>query len=128
MLRKSLPFIVVAAAVLLSATIAPAANVLHLQLDKSMPEADQAITESPDKIVLEFSQRPELAVSRLVLKTGDREIDLGDVTRDENDETILWSAVQEELAAGVYTLNWTTASSDGHPVRGEFSFTLSADR
>lgn len=128
MLRKSLSFAVIALAVLLYATTAPAAGVLHLQLDKSMPEADKTITESPEKIVLEFSQRPELAVSRVVLKTGDHEVKLGDVTRDESDETILWAAVEEELAAGAYTLNWTTASSDGHPVRGEFSFTLSADR
>jgi methionine-rich copper-binding protein CopC len=33
-------------------------------------------------------------------------------------------AVEEPLAAGKYTVSWKTASSDMHPVTGDFSFTV----
>jgi methionine-rich copper-binding protein CopC len=37
-------------------------------------------------------------------------------------------AFEEPLHDGAYTVNWTTSSGDGHPVRGEFSFTVSTGR
>ena len=103
---------------------APAAEALHLQLDASMPAAGQTLEASPEKIVLEFSERPELAVARVAIDNAK----LGKITRSEEDETILWVAVEEPLAAGTHTVNWVTSSGDGHPVTGEFSFTVSARR
>ena len=107
---------------------APAENVLHLKLDKSTPEADQVLREAPGKIVLEFSQQPELAVSRIAVKSDHGDARLTDVARGEEDATILWAAFEAPLADGVYTVSWMTSSDDGHPVRGEFSFTVRAER
>ena len=103
---------------------APAEKVLHLKLDTSIPEADQVLKAPPKKIVLKFSQRPELTVARIEIQDGK----LSKVARSQDDETILWVAVEEPLAAGTHTVKWVTSSSDGHPVRGEFSFMVSADR
>ena len=107
---------------------APAENVLHLKLDKSTPEADQVLRQAPGKIVLEFSQQPELAVSRITVKSDHGDAMLTDVARSEEDATILWAAFEAPLADGAYTVNWMTSSSDGHAIRGEFSFTVRADR
>lgn len=125
-------FLIVVASMLsiaaLGARSVPADGALHLQLDKSTPEADQVLTEAPDRIVLEFSLAPELAVSRVAVRNGEAETKLGELQRSEEDETILWAGFQEPVADGTYTVNWTTSSGDGHPVRGEFSFTVSTGR
>jgi len=120
--------VVVLAVAALAAAPAPAASVLHLKLDKSTPEADQVVTASPEKIVLDFSEKPELAVSRVSLKRGSRDIELSEVKRSEDDESILWVGVPSPLADGAYTVDWTTSSADGHPVRGEFAFTVATGR
>lgn len=116
------------AAGLLLAGAAPAESVLHLKLDKSAPEADQVVSEAPTKIVLEFSERPELAVSRIAVKGAHGDAKLTAVARSEEDETILWAAFETPLTDGAYTVSWMTSSSDGHAVRGEFSFTVRAAR
>ncbi len=127
---KKRAFLAVAAlvGVVLVVGSTPAESVVHLQLDKSMPEADQVLTESPAKIVLEFSLKPELAVSRIAVKGDHGDAKLTDVARSEEDETILWAAFEEPLPDGDYAVNWVTSSGDGHPVRGEFSFTVRAGR
>ena len=103
---------------------APAESVLHLKLDASSPAADQVLDASPEKIVLEFSEWPELTISRIVIEDAK----LSRVARSEEDETILWVSVEEPLASGTHTVSWVTSSGDGHPVRGEFSFTVGAGR
>jgi len=113
---------------LLLAGLAPAENVLHLMLEKSAPEADQVVSKAPTKIVLEFSEEPELAVSRIAVKGAHGDAKLTDVARSEEDETILWASFEAPLTDGAYTVTWMTSSSDGHPVRGEFSFTVRAAR
>lgn len=114
-------------AVVLFVGSAPATSFVHLKLDKSIPEADQVLREAPDKIVLEFSLKPELSVSRITVKGDHGDAKLTDLARSEEDETILWAAFEAPLADGTYAVSWVTSSGDGHPVRGEFSFTVQAD-
>ena len=124
---KKLAAVLVASLMMVSLVavgVAPAESVLHLKLDASLPEADQVLEASPERIVLEFSIRPELAVSRIQIEDAK----LGKVARSEDDETILWVVVEEPLAAGAHTVNWVTSSGDGHPVRGEFTFSVGANR
>lgn len=130
-MKKRVNVTVAAAAslALLAAVAAPAHGALHLKLDKSTPEADQVLAQAPDKLVLDFSQRPELAVSRVMVKGSDGgDAELSEVRRSEEDETILWVAFEQPLGEGTYAVSWLTGSGDGHPVRGEFSFTVSSGR
>jgi hypothetical protein len=112
----------------LAAPAAPDPAALHLKLDKSEPAAEQVLEASPEKIVLYFSQRPELAISRVTITGAEGEAKVGKVQRNEENETILWAAVEEPLADGAYTVAWVTSSADLHPVRGEFTFTVRAAR
>ena len=91
-------------AVVLVVGSAPAESGIHLKLDKSLPEADQVLRETPDKVVLEFSLKPELAVSRITVKGDHGDAKLTDVARSEEDETILWAAFEEPLADGTYAV------------------------
>ena len=116
------------AATLLVAGAAPATEAFHLYLDKSMPAADAVVTQSPEKIVLEFSESFEMAVSRVTIKGVAGDVTLGKLGRHEEDETIMWAPIETPLTDGVYSVNWVTSSADGHPVRGEFDFTVEAAR
>jgi hypothetical protein len=120
--------VVLLAAFALVSAAAPAGAAFHLKLDKSEPAAEQVLEASPEKIVLYFSQRPELAISRVTITGAEGEAKVGKVQRNEENETILWAAVEEPLAAGGYTVAWVTSSADLHPVRGEFTFTVQAAR
>jgi len=125
---------VVAILAVMFVSIAPAAPAapdpagFHLKLDKSEPAAEQVLEASPEKIVLYFSQRPELAISRVTITGAEGGAKVGKVQRNEENETILWAAVEEPLADGAYTVAWVTSSADLHPVRGEFTFTVRAAR
>jgi len=119
-----LMFVVAILGTLFLVNLVAAEKILHLKLDSSIPKADETLKASPEKIVLEFSQRPELTVAKIDIQDGK----LSKVMRGEEDETILWVAVEESLPAGNHIVKWVTSSSDGHPVRGEFSFTVSARR
>ena len=119
-----LMFVAVVVGTLFLVGLVAAEKILHLKLDSSIPKADETLKASPEKIVLEFSQRPELTVAKIGIQDGK----LSKVMRGEEDETILWVAVEESLPAGNHIVKWVTSSSDGHPVRGEFSFTVSDRR
>lgn len=129
-MRKRAFLVVRAVLVVVALTVglATAAVFLHLKLDKSTPEADQVLREAPAKIVLDFSEKAETAVTRISVKSEHGDAKLTTVASSEDDETILWAAFEEPLADGVYSVSWVTSSNDGHPVRGEFSFTVSAGR
>ena len=119
-----LMFVVAILGTLFLVNLVAAEKILHLKLDSSIPKADETLKASPEKIVLEFSQRPELTVAKIDIQDGK----LSKVMRGEEDETILWATVEELLPVGNHTVKWVTSSSDGHPVRGEFSFTVSDRR
>lgn len=129
MIKRAIPTVLVVVGLIVFATLpAPAETVLHLRLDKSTPEADQVVTEAPAKLLLDFSQRPEIAVSRVVVTGAHGAATTTEPKLDEEDDSIIWVAFEEPLHDGAYTVNWTTSSGDGHPVRGEFSFTVRTGR
>lgn len=119
-----LMFVAVVVGTLFLVGLVAAEKILHLKLDSSIPKADEMLETPPKRIVLKFSQRPELTVAKIGIQDGK----LSKVMRGEEDETILWVAVEESLPAGNHIVKWVTSSSDGHPVRGEFSFAVSVRR
>ncbi len=125
------PRLVVSAVLAIAATLvvagaAPAIEAIHLRLDKSTPAADAVVTKAPEKVVLDFSEGFEMAVSKVTLKGAAGDVTLGKLARHEEDETIMWAAIETPMADGVYSVSWITSSGDGHPVRGNFDFTVKA--
>ena len=53
-------------------------------------------------------------------------VDLGDVKADADDAKVFSAAIQDDLAAGQYTVIWRTMAADGHVIRGDFGFTVTA--
>jgi len=95
---------------------------LHTGLKRSEPAKDSRLTVAPTRVSLWFTARPQLAFSkmRLVGPMGDMPLDT--IVADTGDA--LHATIPRALVPGEYRVLWQTASADGHPIRGEFSFSL----
>lgn len=111
-----------------SASIPTAASDLHFALVRSAPEADASVP-SVDEVRLWFSQVPqEGSVSvRLVDPAGDG-VETGELASDPDDGKVVFVPVSATLPAGAYTVAWRGIGDDGHVVRGDFAFTVTAQR
>jgi len=125
-----LPFVAVLAALLLAAVGVQSADAarFHTRLLKSSPAKDTVLTASPAAIELTFSESIEMSVSKIQLLGADQQpVAVAALTRDaKNSAATLVARITTPLAAGTYTVNWTAASADGHPVKGSYRFTLRA--
>ena len=106
-------------------SLRPAA-VPHIGLKRSEPAKDRRLSESPTRISLWFTAKPQLAFTRIGLRGPAGDIPLDTVVADT--AYSLHVQVPRVLGAGSYTVRWQTASADGHPIRGEFSFTIADAR
>ena len=96
----------------------------HMAVQKTMPEADAVLSESPHHIQIWFTQSPDPAISRLTLEGANGAIGLGD-TKVQDDKSLM-AMLPSKLDAGSYTVRWRTAGDDGHTQRGDFGFTVRA--
>jgi methionine-rich copper-binding protein CopC len=111
-----------------AAPVAPRMEVLrrHARLVKSSPGADVTLTAAPTSVKLWFSERVEVSLSRVqLIGPGGTVVASGRASRipGEN-ELAFMAAVRTPLSAGRHTVRWTTASDDGHPIKGTFSFVV----
>jgi len=97
---------------------------MHATLLRSEPAKDGTITTSPDRIYLVFSEEvePSLGGIRLV-GPGGRTVTLKP-TGDPRNVSALVAPVTTTLAAGTWRVEWRIVSEDGHPIDGDFTFTL----
>lgn len=109
------------AVVLLSPAVTASA---HDQLVGSEPE-DGASGQAPDEIVLTFSGAigdlgAQMAVTDgagTSVVDGEIEVDGEEVTQD----------LVDDLSPGDYRVVWRVTSEDGHPISGQFAFTVEGD-
>jgi methionine-rich copper-binding protein CopC len=119
MIRASLPLLLAAVPLLAAG---PAAR--HNRLVKAEPGVDSTVTTSPSQIRLWFKEPPEVAVSSIKLADGaGKSFATGEVKATE-DRMSIAVPVTTPLPAGKYTVNWKTAGTDGHVIRGSFGFTV----
>ncbi|HEU4799276.1 MAG TPA: copper resistance CopC family protein [Gemmatimonadales bacterium] len=98
----------------------------HLRLTGTSPAKDSTVAESPSEIRLSFSLKPELALVRISLASASgTKVAMGKPARTADSLTVS-APVEETLAAGGYSVSWQAASSDGHPIRGTFGFTVAS--
>ncbi|AXI10947.1 copper resistance protein [Oceanobacillus sp. 143] len=95
----------------------------HSHLGGSKPADGDVVTEPLNEIVLEFDgQIEEGSFIDLTTTEGQaveiQEFIIGDGT--------LTGTLAEPLANDEYLANWSIISADGHPLEGEFSFTVNA--
>lgn len=93
----------------------------HNALVSSSPGDGRTVATPPESIVLTFNE-PAIKTGTKVLVTGpDGAVAAGDPQLVDN---TVEQALRPGLPAGEYTVEWRVTSADGHPINGEFSFTV----
>ncbi len=98
----------------------------HLALRASSPAENERLTTVPTAIRLEFTEPVEVAVSAVSLSDPAGEEGLRGPLALEDDGHVLTVPIEGRLVAGEYRVVWQAVGLDGHPVRGEFTFTIEA--
>lgn len=96
----------------------------HDELVSSYPEAGSTITGSPAEITLSFSG--ELIAG---MQSGAVEVitpDGQNIATDapSEDGTSITQHLAQNPPAGLFTVRWKVVSSDGHPISGEYTYTV----
>ena len=94
----------------------------HLGLKRSEPAASSRLTAPPTRIWLWFTERPELAMSRIRVTGPVGAVPLEPLVADTGFS--VRANLPRALAPGAYRVEWQSASTDGHTIRGEFSFSI----
>lgn len=109
-------------ALLLLPSLASAHASLHTSLRRSDPAKGSRLSTAPARIALWFTGPPQLAFSRIGLAGPSGEVALGRLVADTGNG--FYANVPRSLEPGEYTVRWQTATADGHPIRGEFTFAI----
>ncbi len=121
-----LPLAALVVAVLATVAASAPAERFHTRLVKSAPAKDTVLAAAPAALELWFSEKIDLAASRVQLvDAAAKPVPTAAITRDDSkpNEPVV-ARITGPVADGVYTVNWSAASGDGHPVKGSFNFTV----
>lgn len=101
-----------------------AAAALHLRLTASNPAKDTVLSAAPARLVLTYSQAPQVRLSSVTLTGPAGAVALTPVAADSADNKRLVARITGAMGPGAYLIAWRTASSDGHVIRGEIPFRI----
>ena len=101
--------------------VGPAAA--HAELVSASPAPGAQLAESPAEIRLTFSEPVATTSAIVLLAEGFQPVEglVGQFDADRPQEIFV---PLPELAPGVYTVQWTAASDDGHEISGAYSFSV----
>ncbi|WP_223593973.1 copper resistance CopC family protein [Neobacillus bataviensis] len=92
----------------------------HTEITSSNPASGQVVKEDLNEIVITYEGKIESLSTMNLVKDG-QEIPLVSVTPKENQ---LIGTLSSPLENGAYTVQWSIAGEDGHPLKGEIPFTV----
>ncbi len=114
------------ALLIVGAPVLAGASMLHLKLSRSVPSANAVLTASPTEVKLWFTQKPELSVTSIKVKSGTGvtavERALAPLARAEAANSPITAPVGAALAPGHYEVVWRTMARDGHVLNGVIPF------
>jgi copper resistance protein C len=117
---------------LVSAPMIAGAAARHLKLIRSEPAVNAALTTSPTQVKLWFTQRPELTVTSVKVKSGTGasavERALAPLARATPAGSPIVAPIGAALASGHYEVVWRTMARDGHVLNGVIPFDVGAPR
>lgn len=110
-------------ALLVAAALAqPQPASAHALLRASAPAANSVLTTPPREIRLTFTEAPERTFTRIRLIGATGSIPLDAVQIFPGNVAV--ARISGEIGSGAYRVEWQIAGSDGHPVTGQFAFTV----
>lgn len=102
------------------------AAMMHMKLSRSEPAANSVLRIPPKDLKLWFTQRPELTVTSVKLRSGSGasavQRTLAPLARAAADSAPIVVPVGVTLAPGHYEIAWRTMARDGHVLNGIIPF------
>lgn len=95
----------------------------HTYLSETTPEDGATVTENVSQVVLKYEGKIEQGSTFKAVAADGTEYVPANV---ELVDGVLTGTFEPALPNDVYTINWNSISQDGHPLSGEFSFTVDA--
>jgi len=102
-----------------------AAEFFHFALTGSAPEADATVA-APGEVRLWFTEAPEGNTVGIRLIRDGAAVPTSEVAADPENVAVFFVKPAAPLAAGSYTVSWRGIGDDGHPVTGDFAFSVTA--
>jgi len=96
----------------------------HDTLLESSPGADASVQTLPEELTLTFSADVITGDGATAVVVTDAEGEPVSDGEPEVEGAVVTQPLTSEGDAGVYDVVWKVVSSDGHPISGEFSFTV----
>ena len=95
----------------------------HQQLLRAEPADGARVDATPRELRLIFNEAVNLTFTAVtVLRADGDTVRLGELRTHPDSAAVLIVSLEGGLVAGPVTVQWRTASADGHPVRGELTF------
>ncbi len=82
------------------------------------------MTSPPSVVRLWYSLPPELAVTVVKISRADGALVTTAAPRRGKVAGAVEVDIKQPLAVGSYVVTWKTSSKDGHPVSGDFAFSI----
>jgi methionine-rich copper-binding protein CopC len=96
----------------------------HARLLQSTPVANAVLTDAPKEVRIRFTEPLEGSFSGIeVTDASGKALTSDKAVIDSGDSTAMHLALPA-LKAGVYRVQWSAVTRDGHRVKGEYSFTV----
>lgn len=106
-------------------SLAPAVGWAHATLLRSAPGNGAHVSSPPTELRLTFSEAPELTFSEVTLvDASGATVSLARPAIAPESRRTLLVPIRGTVSAGVYRVRWQVAGADGHPIRGEYVFTV----
>ena len=98
----------------------------HPIIIDSSPKQFQSLEESPDKVILFFSEAIELQYSQIsIIDSEGNRVDDGKAENYNGDTSTITTSIKKDLPEGTYTINTKVLSAvDGHVVDGSVVFSV----
>jgi len=93
----------------------------HTGLSSSVPEDGETIQEEVEQVTLLFNSPIETMITLKVTDEIGVEVPVAEITVDDKE---MKGIMELPLTTGNYQVNWKIVGQDGHPIEGEYSFSI----
>jgi len=115
-------------AVIVPTSLDARAAEFHITMDQSVPADGQKVGGDVTEIRLFFSDAPLMRGASVRIVTSSRSLMRSTPPApDPDDPKQLFVQVDPPLPAGAYVVQWRCIADDGHVMRGDFSFEVTAE-
>ncbi|MFD6440610.1 copper resistance protein CopC [Peribacillus sp. NPDC060186] len=93
----------------------------HTDLKDSTPKNGEVIIEQIQDLTLNFETKVEQTSKINVSNSKGESVKLGNFVIEDDE---MWATFLQPLKNGNYKVDWEIIGTDGHPIEGEFSFSV----